>query len=213
MRFVVAGAAVALLLAGCGGSDEPGESASASPTESESPADEVDYAAVCDGFGAAVALPSDDAIEYTVTYNEPTGWATNASICDIEPDGDYFDVATEFGEFGRADLNLGVLTEEQIQESGFPEYKPESVQDLLALEQAEPGNIDREEPCETEDCEDFVPSYMYSYRFETVMDDVAVIAQFDYITTDVSGEQQAEYRGQAVAAFTASMEEITAHLQ
>ena len=40
-------------------------------------------------------------------------------------------------------------------------------------------------------------------------DDVAVVAQFDYITTDVSGEQQPQYRTQAIESFVASMDTIT----
>lgn len=93
-----------------------------------------------------------------------------------------------------------------MQEQGYPEYAPEAVEDLLALEQAEPGNIDREEPCADEDCDDFLRSYLYSFRFETAYEDVAVIAQFDYITTDVSGDEQSAYRSEAIEAFTASMD-------
>lgn len=213
MRTVAAAAAAVLLLAGCGTSEEPGEDETATPTASASPtAEEVDLGAVCDALGETVTLPG-DAVEYTAAYNEPTGWATNAPVCDIEPDGEYYDVAAAAGEFGRAEFNYGVLTEEQAQELGYPEYTRGSAAELLTLDQAEPGNIEPDEPCAEESCGDSMSSYMYSFRFETMTGDVAVIAQFDYITTDTSGERQADYRDQAIEAFTASMDAIAARLQ
>ncbi|MCD0445777.1 hypothetical protein LO763_19395 [Glycomyces sp. A-F 0318] len=212
MRALVPGAAAVLLLAGCGGPEEPEEGPSPSATASASQR-ALDYAAVCDGFSTAVALPNGDAVEYVLDYNEPTGWATNASVCDVEPAGDYFDAAAAAGVFGRAELNVGVLAEEQLQQAGYPEYDPDAAEDLLALDQAEPGNIEREGPCDDEPCDDSLFSYMYRFRFETVTGDVAVIAQFDYITTDTGGDQQSDYRELAVEAFTASMDAVTAELR
>jgi hypothetical protein len=209
MRIVAAVAAAALLLTGCGTSEEPGEDETASPTPSASPtAEETDLGAVCDALGETVTLPGGDAVAYLAVFNEPTGWATNAPVCDIEPDGEYYDVAAEAGEFGRAEFNYGVLTEEQLQEQSYPEYTAESAAELLTLEQAEPGNIEPDEPCAEGTCGDPMLSYMYSFRFETMMDDVAVIAQFDYITTDASGDEQANYRDQAIAALNAAMNAI-----
>lgn len=214
MRIVVVAAAVVLLLAGCGTSEEPDTDGSVSPTGSEAStteAGETDLGAVCEALGEAVTLPGDGAVEYTTAFNEPTGWATNAPVCNIEPDGEYYDVAAEASEFGRAEFNYGAITEEQVQELGYPEYVPKAAAELLTLDQADP--LSDEVPCANEPCEDGIHGYQYNFRFETVMEDIAVIAQFDYITTDVSGDLQPEYRSQAITAFTASMDAIAAELR
>ena len=213
MRRVVAGAAVVLLLAGCGSPADPGDGESSPPSAAESTAQagEADLGAVCDALEDTVKLPADGTVRYTARFNKPTGWATNAPICDIEPDGEYYDVAAKAPAFGRAEFNYGILTETQLQQLGYPKYTPETAQKLLTLDQAEP--LSDEIPCASEPCKNGIHGYQYNFRFETIMDDIAVIAQFDYITTDVSGDKQPQYRTQAIEAFTASMEAIAAELK
>jgi hypothetical protein len=207
----VAGVAV-LLLAGCDSPADPGDGESKPPSavESTAQAGEADLGAVCDALEDAVKLPADGTVRYTARFNKPTGWATNAPICDIEPDGAYYDVAAKAPAFGRAEFNYGILTETQLQQLGYPKYTPETAQKLLTLDQAEP--LSDEIPCASEPCKNGIHGYQYNFRFETTMDDIAVIAQFDYITTDVSGDKQPQYRTQALAAFTASMAAIDAKL-
>lgn len=212
MRRVVAGAAVVLLLAGCGSPADPGEDESKPPSAAASTAQagEADLGAVCDALEDTVKLPADGTVRYTAKFNKPTGWATNAPVCDIEPDGKYYDVATKAPAFGRAEFNYGILTETQLQQLGYKKYTPETAQKLLTLDQAEP--LSDEIPCASEPCKDGIHGYQYNFRFETTMDDIAVIAQIDYITTDVSGDKQPQYRTQAIEAFTASMDTIAATL-
>lgn len=211
MRRVVT-AAVVTLLAGCGSQPEPGEGESRPPSGAEPTvhAGEADLGAVCDALGETVKLPADGTVRYTARFNKPTGWATNAPICDIEPDGEYSDVATKAPAFGRAEFNYGILTEEQLQQLKYPEYAPEAAQRLLTLDQADP--LSDEIPCASKPCKDGIHGYQYNFRFETMRDDLAVIAQFDYIATDVSGDKQAQYRTQAIEAFIASMDTISAEL-
>ncbi|GIF47525.1 hypothetical protein DFJ67_6999 [Asanoa ferruginea] len=213
MRRAAAGAAVLLLLAGCGPSADPsnGEPTSPSPAASTAQARQADLGAVCDALNQTVKLPADGTVRYTATFNKSTGWATNAPICDIEPVGTYDEVATKAAAFGRAKFNYGILTEEQIQQLGYPTYTPETAQKLLTLDEAEP--LTDEIPCATEPCKNGIHGYLYSFRFETVMDDIGVIAQFDYITTDVNGDKQPQYRTQAIGALTTSMETIAAELK
>ncbi|HSK92193.1 MAG TPA: hypothetical protein VK875_12875 [Euzebyales bacterium] len=171
---------------------------------------EADLGAVCDALEDAVKLPADGTVRYTARFNEPTGWATNAPVCDIEPEGEYFDVAAKAPAFGRAEFDYGILTEAERQQLGYPEYTPEAARKLLTLDHADP--LTHEVPCASEPCKDGIHGYVYNFRFETVMDDIAVFAQFDYITTDVSGDEQSQYRTQAIEAFTASMDAIAAEL-
>jgi hypothetical protein len=208
VRRVVAGAAVVLLLAGCGSPADLGNGQSTPPSTAASttPAGEANLGAVCTGLEDTVKLPADGTVQYTAKFNKPTGWATNAPICDIEPVGEYYDLAAKAPAFGRAKFNYGILTETQLQQLGYPQYAPETVQKLLTLDQAEP--LSDEIPCANKPCKDGIHGYQYNFRFETRKDDIAVIAQLDYITTDVSGDKQPQYRNQAVEAFTASMNTI-----
>jgi hypothetical protein len=212
MRRVAAGAAVVLLLAGCDSPADPGDGEPTPPSAAESTAQakEADLGAVCDALKDTVKLPADGTVRYTARFNKPTGWATNAPLCDIEPDGEYYDVAAKAPAFGRAEFNYGILTEAELQELGYPEYAPETAQKLLTLDQADP--VSDEIPCANKPCTNGIHGYQYNFRFETTMDDIAVIAQFDYITTDVSGDKQPQYRTQAIEAFTASMAAIAAKL-
>jgi hypothetical protein len=182
-----------------------------SAAESTAQAGEANLGAVCDALDDTVKLPAAGTVRYTARFNKPTGWATNAPICDIEPDGAYHDLAAKAPVFGRAEFNYGILTETQLQHLGYPEYAPETAQKLLTLDQAEP--LSDELPCASEPCKVGIHGYQYNFRFETVMDDVAVIAQFDYITTDVSGDKQPQYRTQAIEAFTASMDTIATEIK
>ncbi|MCH7231096.1 hypothetical protein L0U85_09555 [Glycomyces sp. L485] len=212
MRIVAAVAAVVLLLGGCAAED-PDEDTSESPTTPASPTEqpeEIAVAAVCEALVAAAALPGGGAVEYTVEYPEQTGW--NSPSCRIEPDGEYYDVAGESASFGRAYFEYGMVPDEQLDQVDFPEYDPGAPEELLTLDQAE--HLPAETlPCADEPCADGIHGYQYNFRFETVAEDITVIAEFDYITTDVSGELRPEYRSQAVAAFNASMEVILAELQ
>jgi hypothetical protein len=212
MRRVVAAAAAGLLLAGCGTPSEPdaGESTTPSPVESTARGGEANLGAVCESLRAVVKLPADGTVEYNAKFTKPTGWATNVPICDIEPDGEYYDVAAKAPAFGRAEFNYSVLNEEELQQLGYPEYSPERAQDLLTLDHSDP--LSDQLPCANKPCKDGITGYVYNFRFEATMDDIGVYAQFDYITTDVSGEQQAQYRNQAIAAYTASMDAIAAGL-
>ena len=74
------------------------------------------------------------------------------------------------------------------------------------------SNPSDEVPCASEPCKDGIHGYQYNFRFETMMDDIAVIARFDYITTDVSGDKQPQYRTQAIEAFTAAMDTIASEI-
>nr|MDT0662997.1 hypothetical protein [Micromonospora sp. DSM 115978] len=211
MRRVVA-AAAGLLLAGCDASAGPGdwESMPPSPVESTGGGGKADLGAVCEALKAAVKLPADGTVQYNAKFNKPTGWATNVPLCDIEPEGEYYDVAAKALAFGRAEFNYSVLTEAELQQLEYPEYSPERTQDLLTLDHSDP--LSDQLPCANEPCKDGINGYVYNFRFEVTMDDIGVVAQFDYITTDVSGEQQAQYRTQAIAAFNASMDTIAAGL-
>jgi hypothetical protein len=210
-RVLVAAAAV-LLLAGCGTPADPaaGESTPPSPVGSTAPPGEADLGAVCEALKAVVKLPADGTVEYNAKFTKPTGWATNAPMCDIEPEGEYYDVAAKAPAFGRAEFNYSVLNEAELQQLGYPEYSPERAQDLLTLDQVDPLN--HELPCANEPCKNGITGYQYNFRFEATIDNIGVFAQFDYITTDVSGERKPQYRNQAIAAYTASMDAIAAGL-
>jgi hypothetical protein len=211
MRTVAALATIVLLLTGCGTSEEPDEGGSEPPTTSASPTPEdIDLGAVCEVLGEAVTLPNSGVVEYTAVYNEPPGWATDAPVCDIEPEGEYYDIAAEAGEFGRAEFDYGAITEERAQERGYPEYTPGTAAELLTVDQAQP--LRDEVPCANEPCEDGIHGHQYNFRFETVMEGLAVIAQFDYITTDVNGDLRPEHRGQAIASFIASADAVAAEI-
>jgi hypothetical protein len=179
--------------------------------EPTAPAAEADLGAVCDALGEAVQLPAGGTVRYKARFTAPTGWATNAPMCDIEPVGEYDDLAAEVPVFGRAEFDYGVLTDAQLQRAGYPEYAREAVQELLTLDQGDP--LGDEVPCADEPCAKGIHGYQYNFRFETVMDDIAVVAQIDYITTDVSGALRPQYRAQAIEAFAASMDVITAEIE
>jgi hypothetical protein len=70
-----------------------------------------------------------------------------------------------------------------------------------------------EVPCASEPCKNGIHGYLYSFRFQTVKDDIAVIAKFDYMTTDVGGDKQPQYRAQAIEAFIASMGSIASKIK
>ncbi len=215
MRAAAASAMAVLLLVGCGTAEEPDETPSASATETVSatgePA-EVDLAGICEAMGAAWLALADGAVEYVVAVNPPPaqGFSTNASLCDIEPEGEYYDVAAEAGAFGRAEFDYAPYVPEQYRGQPFPEYDPQAVEQLLTLDQADP--LRDELPCLDEPCSDGIHGYQYNFRFETVMADFVVVAQLDFIATDTSGERQDAYRDQAVAMFTACMEALAAEV-
>lgn len=207
MRTLLACAAAAtLLLAGCGSSAEPDDEETGSATEPPSPTEAVDpvelAGAICEALDGVREMPSAEIVEYEAVFNDPTGWSTNAPVCDIEPVGEYYDVAAEAGEFGRAEFSYA-----PSEEGGqYPEYDPAAPEELLTLDQGEP--LRDEVPCAEQPCEDGINGYQYNYRFETVVGDFVMIAQLDYITTDTAGDQQDEYRERAVSAFTGYMEAL-----
>jgi len=220
MRRMVTGAVVMLLLAGCDSSADPrnGESKSPSQPPSQSPypaastaelATETELSAVCDALDRTVTLPGDGTVKYAATFDY-TKLATNAPMCGIEPNGEYYEVATKAPVFGRAEFNYGRYTDEEIRKVRYPKYTPETAEELLTLDQADP--LTDELPCASEPCKDGIHGYQYNFRFEVVMDNISVNAQFDYITTDVKGDKAPQYRAQAIEAFKASMEVITAGL-
>ncbi|MFD1372074.1 hypothetical protein [Actinoplanes sichuanensis] len=220
MRRMAIGAVVVLLLAGCDSSADPGDGESTSPTPppARSPvpaastaqqATEAQLRAVCDTLDKTVKLPGDGTVQYTATFDYAK-LATNAPMCDIEPDGEYRDVATKASVFGRAEFDYGRYSDEDIRKVRYPKYTPETAEDLLTLDQADP--LTDELPCANEPCKDGIHGYQYNFRFETVTGDISVRARFDYITTDVKGDKKPQYRAQAVEAFKASMEVITAGL-
>jgi hypothetical protein len=199
-----AAAVLLLLLAGCDSPAEP-DDREARPSATTGAAD---LGAVCDALRATVTLPAGGTVRYTARFNNPTGPATNAPVCDIEPEGAYDDVVARVPVFGRAEFDYGRYPEAQLQRLGYPEYAPGTAAELLTLDQAEP--LSDEIPCVHETCRNGIHGFQYNFRFETRMDDIAVVARFDYITTDVSGDRKAEYRIQAVEAFTAAMATIAA---
>lgn len=209
MRAVAAGAMAMLLLAGCGGGPEPDDTPTTPPVETSSatvdPA-EIDVAGVCATLGDTWLAMAGDDVEYVVTDNPPQGFSTNTPACDIEPDGEYYDVAAEAGEFGRAEFDYGPYGPHV--DRRIPEYDPLTVQRLLTLDVADP--LRDELPCVDEPCSDAIHGYRYSFRFETVLDGLVVIAELDYFTTDRTGERQDAYRERAVSVFTASMDALTA---
>ncbi|MBF9127941.1 hypothetical protein I0C86_02850 [Plantactinospora sp. S1510] len=215
MRQAVIGAAVTLMLAGCTSSANPGDDKSKSPSPdstvqgSTAPASEASLEAVCDALEETVTLPGDGTVRYAAKYYHPK-FATNAPMCGIEPEGDYYEVATKASVFGRARFNYGVLTEKERQRVPFPKYTPQ-VEKLLALDDT--GPLTNSLPCANEPCKNGIHGYLYNFRFETVKDNISVSAEFGYITTDVKGDKKSQYRTQAIEAFKASMEVITAGLE
>ncbi|GAB3994432.1 hypothetical protein GCM10029992_08810 [Glycomyces albus] len=138
MRTLLAGTTFALLLAGCGTSADPDEEETGPATESPPSAESAEptglAGAICQALDGAREMPSADIVEYEAVFNDPTGWSTNAPVCAIEPVGEYYDVAAEAGEFGRAEFSYAP-SEGQGQ---YPEYDPASAEKLLTLDQAEP---------------------------------------------------------------------------
>jgi hypothetical protein len=211
------GAAVALVLAGCSPSADPGDNDSVPPSPAGStaqgtaaPASEADLDAVCDALEKTVTLPGAGKVPYAAKFNY-TKVATNTPTCGIEPDGTYHEVASKASTFGRARFHYSALTETELQQVRFKKYTPEAPQKLLTLDEADP--LFNELPCATEPCKNGIHGYLYNFRFETVAGNVSVSAEFGYITTDVKGDKQPQYRTQATEAFKASMAVITARLK
>ncbi|WP_328459478.1 hypothetical protein OHA21_27210 [Actinoplanes sp. NBC_00393] len=214
------GIVVTLLLAGCDSSADPSndEPKTPPPSPAQSPypaastaqqATEAELSAVCDELDRTVTLPGDGTVQYAPEFHYAV-LATNAPMCRIEPDGEYYEVATEAPVFGRARFNYGRYTDADMQKVSYPRYTPETAEELLTLDQADP--LTDELPCAAEPCKSGIHGYQYNFRFEAVMGNVSVNAQFDYITTDVKGDKKPQYRTQAIEAFKASMEVITAGL-
>jgi hypothetical protein len=126
MRRLVMGAAVVLLLAGCDSPADPSDSESKPPSAAGSTAQawKANLDAVCDALKTTVRLPGEGTVRYTAKFNKPTGWATNAPVCGIEPEGEYYDVAAKVPAFGRARFDYGVLTEAELQRLGFRSTRP-----------------------------------------------------------------------------------------
>jgi hypothetical protein len=220
MRRIVAGVVVMLLLAGCDSSAVPSNGEPTQPPQSpaqsarpaassDQQATEAELEAVCDTLEKTVTLPGAGTVQYGSHFKYST-FATNVPMCDIEPHGEYYEVATKVPVFGRAEYDYGRYTDEVIQKVRYPRYMPETAEELLTLDQADP--LADEVPCANEPCKNGIHGYQYNFRFETVMDNISVNAQFDYITTDVKGDKQAQYREQAIDAFQASMKVIAAGL-
>jgi hypothetical protein len=217
MRRVVTGVAVALLLAACDSPAEPGPGESTSPARSPLPAastvqraTEAELAAVCDALDKALTLPGDGTVPYAATFKN-VEFGTNTPMCAIEPEGEYHEVAAKAPVFGRSHFNYGRYTDAEMQGVRYPRYTPETAEELLRVEEANP--LTDEVPCVKEPCKNGIHGYAYDFRFEAVMgDNISVNARFDYITTDVSGDKKPQYRAQAIEAFKASMEVIGAGL-
>jgi hypothetical protein len=220
MRRVMTGAVAMVLLAGCDSSAEPG--AVESPLPSEPPpsasaaaagvqrATEAELAAVCEALGGTVTLPGNGTVQYRPAFHYSVG-ATNVPLCGIEPEGKYYDVAAKVPVFGRARFDYGRYTDEEMQTIPSPKYTPETAEELLTLDQADP--LTDELPCAAKPCKNGIHGYQYNFRFQAVMgDNISVIVKFDYITTDVKGDKKPQYRTQAIEAFKASMETINAGL-
>lgn len=224
MRRVTTGAAVilALAVAGCssgGPSDNDsrppspaGTAAMPSTAGSTVQVSEAALSAVCDALDETVKLPGDGTVTYNATFHHSTT-ATTVPMCDIEPEGEYFEVAGKAALFGRAEFNYGIVTDAQLQQDGhkYPKYTPETAEKLLSLDQADP--VADSLPCAAEPCKNGIHGYQYNFRFETILDNIAVDAQFDYITTDVKGDKQAQYRTHAIEEFKTSMDIIATRLK
>ncbi|MEV0901257.1 hypothetical protein [Actinoplanes sp. NPDC049802] len=220
MRRVVTGV-VMLLLAGCDSSADPVIGDSEPPVQSPPPsaypaastaqqATEADLNAVCDALERTVTLPGGETVQYAAEFNY-TNVATNVPMCDIEPDGgEYYEVATKTPVFGRAAFNYGRYTDADIRKVSYPRYTPETAEDLLTLDQADP--LGDEVPCAAKPCKNGIHGYQYNFRFEAVMGNISVNAKIDYITTDVKGDKKPQYRAQAIETFKASMDVIAAGL-
>jgi hypothetical protein len=220
IRRMVTGVAVVLLLAGCDSSAGPDEHEPTQPPQSPAPsarpaasslqqATEAELSAVCDTLEKSVTLPAAGTVQYAARFSY-TKFATNAPTCDIEPEGEYEEVAAKAPVFGRAEFDYGRYTDADIPKAGYPRYTPDTAEELLTLDQADP--LGDEVPCASEPCKDGIHGYQYNFRFEAVMENISVKAQFDYITTDVKGDKKPQYRAQAIEAFKASMAAINAGL-
>ncbi|MEV0897621.1 hypothetical protein [Actinoplanes sp. NPDC049802] len=209
-----------LLLAGCGSSAEPGDVQSQPPSEPSPSASsaaagvqratEAELAAVCEALDRTVRLPSDGTVQYAADFHYST-FGTNVPLCAIGPEGEYYDVATKVPVFGRARFDYGRYPDEEMLRVPSPRYTPETVEELLTLDQADPVASDL--PCAAKPCKNGIHGYQYNFRFQAVMgNNISVIVKFDYITTDVKGDKKPQYRTQAIEAFKASMEIINAGL-
>ena len=124
MRRVVAGAVAMVLLAGCDSAAEPGAVESQPPSEPPPSASraavgvqratEAELAAVCEALDRTVALPGNGAVQYSPAFHYSVG-ATNVPLCGIEPDGEYYDVASKVPVFGRARFDYGRYTDDEMQ--------------------------------------------------------------------------------------------------
>jgi hypothetical protein len=219
-RVVLTGIVVTLLLAGCDSPADPGkdEPRTPPPSPAQSPypaastaqqATEAELKAVCDELDRTVTLPGETTVQYAAEFNY-TVLATNAPMCGIEPDGEYYEVATKVPVFGRARFNYGRYSDADMRKVGYPKYTPETAGELLTLD--EEDALTDELPCAAEPCKNDIHGYQYNFRFEAVMGNVSVNAKFDYITTDVKGDKKPQYRAQAIEAFKTSMETINAGL-
>lgn len=218
MKLMVTGAVVMLLLAGCNSPADPGNGESTPPSQPPPPAasgvqraTDAELSAVCDALDKTVTLPGDGTVKYNTEFNLKTS-ATNTPMCDIEPDGKYYDVATKVPVFGRAAFNYGRYTDTEMLQVRYGKYTPETVENVLTLDQVDP--LTDEVPCAVEPCKDDVHGYQYNFRFEATMgSNISVDARYDFITTDVKGDKKAQYRKQAIEAFKAAMQAIADGLQ
>jgi hypothetical protein len=217
MRRVLTGVAVTLLLAACDSPAEPGPAEPTPPAQSPLPAastvqraTEAELAAVCDALDKTLTLPGDGTVPYAARFKNAE-FGTNTPMCAIAPEGEYSEVAAKTPLFGRAHFNYGRYTDAEMQSVRYRRYTPETAEELLRVDEANP--LTDEVPCAKKPCKNGINGYAYDFRFEAVIgDNISVNARFDYITTDVTGDQKPQYRAQAIEAFKASMDVIAAEL-
>jgi hypothetical protein len=212
MRRLAFGLAAALLALGAcsGGPDEnadpsasPSSEGTASEEGTESAAPALDLAALCESFAAQPVLPNWDAADYGHETNTLTPESTVLE-CSIEPRGEYYDVAAAVGTFGRSDSTVTLNAGQSDQTT--PEYDVAAdPQEYIANNFDEPVT-EENAPCrDSGGCADGRTGHHYSFEFEALSSEVLVQSTIDFVTTDISGEQQEEFQVLATDAFGAYM--------
>ncbi|HWS38413.1 MAG TPA: hypothetical protein VN408_37465 [Actinoplanes sp.] len=214
---MVTGAAAMLLMAGCDSPTGPAEGESPSAPQPPSPAvstvlraTEAELSAICDALEKTTTLPDGGTVRYETEFRY-TNIGMDAPMCGIEPNGEYYDVATRAPVFGRARFNYGRYTDTEMRAVRYWRYRPGTLENVLVRDQAEA--LTDELPCVSEPCKDGIHGYQYNFRFEAVIGaNISMDAQYDYITTDVKGDKKPQYKAQAIEAFMNALEAITTGL-